>query len=131
MPLSHERIGSKILAKIQIYILSRAELLITLYYEIPCNIAKFRKTKAKTTECQQFSIFKFLGGHSLKLKLKDRKTNWIIFYQAVEANSSPFFLSSYTMLIAKIILCSLILGRNLLFFVLFKIEFKLPHLPTK
>ena len=37
MPLSHEHVGSKIPAKIQIYILSRAEILITLCYEIPCS----------------------------------------------------------------------------------------------
>ena len=36
MPLSHEQVGSKIAAKIQIYMLTRAELLITLCYEIPC-----------------------------------------------------------------------------------------------
>ena len=34
MPLSQEHIGSKIVAKI--YILTRAELLFTLCYEIPC-----------------------------------------------------------------------------------------------
>ena len=38
MPLSHEHVESKIPAKIQIYILTRAELLITLCYEIPCTI---------------------------------------------------------------------------------------------
>ena len=36
MSLSHEHVGSKILAKIEIYILTRAELLFTLCYEIPC-----------------------------------------------------------------------------------------------
>jgi hypothetical protein len=36
MALSHEHVGSKILAKIKIYILSRAELLCTLCNEIPC-----------------------------------------------------------------------------------------------
>ena len=35
MPLSHEHLGSKIPAKIKIYTLTRAELLITLCYEIP------------------------------------------------------------------------------------------------
>ena len=44
MPLSHEHVGSKIPAKIQIYILSRAELLITLCYEIPCNFDASRST---------------------------------------------------------------------------------------
>ena len=36
MGLSHEHAESKILEKIQIYILTRAELLFTLCYEIPC-----------------------------------------------------------------------------------------------
>ena len=38
MPLSHEHVGSKISAKIKIYIFTRAELLITLCNEIPCTI---------------------------------------------------------------------------------------------
>jgi hypothetical protein len=37
MALSHEHVGSKILAKIKIYILTRAELLFNLCYEIPCR----------------------------------------------------------------------------------------------
>jgi hypothetical protein len=37
MPLSHEQVGTKILAEIKIYILLRAELLCPLCYEIPCN----------------------------------------------------------------------------------------------
>ena len=37
MPLSHEHIGSKILTRIKIYILTRAELLFNLCYEIPCS----------------------------------------------------------------------------------------------
>ena len=37
MELSHEHVGPKILAKIQIYILTRAELLFTLCLEIPCT----------------------------------------------------------------------------------------------
>ena len=37
MSLSHEHLRSKILAKIKIYILSRAELLCSLCYEIPCR----------------------------------------------------------------------------------------------
>ena len=40
MPLSHEKVGFKIAAKIQIYIPTRAELLITLCYEIPCRCQK-------------------------------------------------------------------------------------------
>ena len=37
MGLSHEHVGPKILAKIKICILTRAELLFNLCYEIPCN----------------------------------------------------------------------------------------------
>ena len=37
MPLSHEHVGFKILAKIKMYTLTRAELLFNLCYEIPCR----------------------------------------------------------------------------------------------
>ena len=37
MLLSYEHVGSKIPAKINTHMLTRAELLITLCYEIPCN----------------------------------------------------------------------------------------------
>ena len=37
MGLTNENVGPKILAKIKIYVLTRAELLITLCNEIPCN----------------------------------------------------------------------------------------------
>ena len=37
MLLSHEHVGSKIPAKINTYMLTRAELLINLCYEIPCK----------------------------------------------------------------------------------------------
>ena len=37
MGLTNENVGPKILAKIKIYVLTRAELLFTLCYEIPCN----------------------------------------------------------------------------------------------
>ena len=36
MPLTYENVGSKKPAKINTYMLARAELLITLCYEIPC-----------------------------------------------------------------------------------------------
>ena len=38
MPLTHEHVGSKIVEKIKIYILTRAELLLNLCYEIPCTL---------------------------------------------------------------------------------------------
>ena len=37
MSLSHEHVGSKIPAKINTFMLTRAELLIHLCYEIPCT----------------------------------------------------------------------------------------------
>ena len=37
MALSHKDVGPKILAKIKIYILTRAELIFNLCYEIPCR----------------------------------------------------------------------------------------------
>ena len=37
MPLSHDHVRSRISAKIKIFILTRAELLITLCNEIPCT----------------------------------------------------------------------------------------------
>ena len=50
MSLSHEHGGSKVLAKIKIYILTRVELLFTLCYEIPCtknqsNLSKQNSSK--------------------------------------------------------------------------------------
>ena len=36
MPLTKEHVGPRILAKIKIYVLTRAELLFNLCYEIPC-----------------------------------------------------------------------------------------------
>ena len=38
MGLTNEHVGPKILAKIKIYVLTRAELLFTLCYEIPCSM---------------------------------------------------------------------------------------------
>ena len=37
MPPSHKHVGFKMLAKIKIYILTRAELFLNLCYEIPCT----------------------------------------------------------------------------------------------
>ena len=37
MGLTNEHVGPKILAKIKIYVLTRAELLFTVCYEIPCT----------------------------------------------------------------------------------------------
>ena len=42
MGLTNEHVRPKILAKIKIYVLTRAELLITLCFEIPCIRSMFR-----------------------------------------------------------------------------------------
>jgi hypothetical protein len=41
MSLSHKHVGSKIPAKINTFMLTRAELLIHLCYEIPCIATKY------------------------------------------------------------------------------------------
>ena len=78
MPLSHEHVGSKIPAKIQIYILTRAELLITLCYEIPCNIlyvivtsieiVNFQSRQKVKKEEKKNSPFSFYGTLSMYKK---------------------------------------------------------------
>ena len=47
MGLSHEHVEPKILAKIKLYLLTRAELLFPLCYEIPCKQTNHQKI------CQQ------------------------------------------------------------------------------
>jgi hypothetical protein len=47
MSLSHEQAGLKILAKIKIYILSRAKLLCTVWDETPCTYVVFIPGKIK------------------------------------------------------------------------------------
>ena len=42
MGLTNENVGPKILAKIKIYVLTRAELLFKVCYEIPCNTYIFQ-----------------------------------------------------------------------------------------
>ena len=51
MSLSHEHLRSKILAKIKIYILSRAELLCSLCYEIPCSRKKNKSNMTNELTC--------------------------------------------------------------------------------
>ena len=43
MGLTNENVGPKILAKIKVYVLTRAELLLPLCYEIPCIIDQLYK----------------------------------------------------------------------------------------
>ena len=58
MSLSHEHVGPKILGKIKIYVLTRAELLFPLCYEIPCTIVFIC-----TLSLYNFSTIKIWGKH--------------------------------------------------------------------
>ena len=53
MGLTNENIGPKILAKIKIYVLHRAELLFKVCYEIPCSTSF---PNATLTSCPFFSL---------------------------------------------------------------------------
>ena len=53
MGLTNEHVGPKILAKIKIYILTRAELLFTLCYEIPCILRKKSWSRGLVKSCQK------------------------------------------------------------------------------
>ena len=58
MPLSQEHVGSKIVAKIKIYTLTRAELLLNLCYEIPCSSSYYTYLVVST--------YHSLGIHTIK-----------------------------------------------------------------
>ena len=68
MGLTNEHVGPKILAKIKIYVLIRAELLFTLCYEIPCRSSIFLQQSGEIrkplipTKYENFSgiFFEFL-----------------------------------------------------------------------
>ena len=68
MGLTNEHVGPRILAKIKTYVLTRAELLITLCYEIPCNLTK----KTLLNKCQRWLFFPrlFLFSPKTIFKLK-------------------------------------------------------------
>ena len=65
MVLSHEDVGLKILAKIKIYLLTRAELLCSLCNEIPCtsyNRKKNNKNNNKSRFYPNFNqVWKFVA----------------------------------------------------------------------
>ena len=58
MSLSHEHVGSKIPAKINTFMLTRAELLIHLCYEIPC--IRIRKCLKKMWDHKEATLSKAL-----------------------------------------------------------------------
>ena len=55
MGLTNELVGSKIVAKIKIYVLARAELLFNLCYEIPCSLKQLKQ--ALRTYCPLIGIY--------------------------------------------------------------------------
>ena len=57
MGLTNEHVGPKILAKIKIYVLTRAELLITLCYEIPCSLTHLSTVIGKISTLLQNEHF--------------------------------------------------------------------------
>ena len=75
MGLTNERVVPKILAKIKIYVLTRAELLFTLCYEIPCKwccmcvmLLYFEQATAKN------SLIRLGAVH--KLRLQEERGGW-------------------------------------------------------
>ena len=59
MPLPYEHVGSKKPAKINTYMLTRAELLITLCYEIPCILIvpiMYESAKVKKIQSNKIGI---------------------------------------------------------------------------
>ena len=51
MGLTNENVGPKILAKIKIYVLTRAELLFKVCYEIPCTTHSGRDSRSLADLC--------------------------------------------------------------------------------
>ena len=60
MGLTNEHVGPKILAKIKIYVLTRAELLFTLCYEIPCKSCDVVKKKSRIFK-NSFKLYKLMN----------------------------------------------------------------------
>ena len=88
MLLSHEHVGSKIPAKIQIYILTRAELLITLCYEIPCTSEIFGEFKVSLSLYQAMSstyIFYYTKVIKSQLFFFSFKRMYLFWGQSLEA----------------------------------------------
>ena len=56
MPITHEHVGSKKPAKINTFMLTRAELLITLCYEIPCKLEPHVSHLSALSLLRQFTI---------------------------------------------------------------------------
>ena len=80
MPLSDEHVGPKILAKIKIYILTRAELLFNLCYEIPCS-SEVNKSVSK------YSTFMLECMKGTLKRLKKRENRHSVHNSQVTKNS--------------------------------------------
>ena len=93
MGLTNEHVGPRILAKIKIYVLTRAELLITLCYEIPCswkrtwlhprpdpkilfwlkyNVETLNSAEFKHFKCKQKYVRTNSGGLEVDLELRKK-----------------------------------------------------------
>ena len=74
MPLSDEHVGSKILPKIKIYILTRAELLFNLCYEIPCIQCPI--CSVDLAEISSHFRFRYYKSLNLRAILWSDEKNW-------------------------------------------------------
>jgi hypothetical protein len=73
MGLTTEHVGPKILAKTKIYVLTRAELLFNLCYEIPCTTAQINIFKAKLLMEETFFIIIFTYLKYVDIQVQNRK----------------------------------------------------------
>jgi hypothetical protein len=71
MGLTNKHAGKKILAKIKIYVLTRAELLFKVCYEIPCILIRLMSFKQDTLKFLQNILEKaFLCRNLDKIRIK-------------------------------------------------------------
>ena len=81
MGLTNENVGPKILAKIKIYVLTRAELLFTLCYEIPCIRWVAKKTEFTNCLILHTSYNSFSVNFARRPSI--RKTLWTCIYENI------------------------------------------------
>ena len=86
MGLSHEHAESKILEKIQIYILIRAELLFTFCLEIPCNTDEAKIPARRYF----FLIHLFARDVEVMKKLEIEKTNITFIISVLKLNTKDY-----------------------------------------
>ena len=90
MGLTNENVGPKILAKIKIYVLTRAELLFKVCYEIPCTLIWDVINERFLTSCKKGQIY---------LEHLNNRFSLSCFFRALvysltilKANTHPFIL---------------------------------------